>query len=417
MAPADTVRGVIRLDNSFVRTLPELSEPWKADDVAEPRLVALNDRWASELGLDPSWLRSDEGRRFLVGNHLLDGSEPVALAYAGHQFGNLSPRLGDGRALLLGEIVDPGGHRHDVHVKGSGRTPFARGGDGKAVLGPMLREQLMCEALRALGVPTTRALAVLTTGEHVVRDSPQPGAVFVRTAASHLRIGTFQYAAMHDDGDGLVQRLLEYAIVRHHPHVADADDMAPAFLEAVIDVQADLVARWMSLGFVHGVLNTDNVTISGETIDYGPCAFIDGYHPATVFSSIDHGGRYAFGNQPSITQWNLARLAEALLPLVDPDIDRAIEVATDLLQTFPDRYTERWRTLMAGKLALDPSDVATQPLIDDLLSLMEADRVDWTSCFRSMSSAAAGDHTTTLSLIHISEPTRHICLSSMPSSA
>lgn len=391
---------MVLFDTTIVRELPELCEPWKADDVAEPRLVALNEAHARSLGFEVDWLRSPDGVRFLVGNHLLDGSEPAAQAYTGHQFGNLAPRLGDGRALLLGEVVDPDGRRHDVHLKGSGRTPFARGGDGKAVLGPMLREQLMCEAMHALGVPTTRALATVATGEDVRRETLLPGAVFVRTAASHLRIGTFQYAAMQGDSD-LLERLLRYAARRHHPAL-DADgelpELAVEFLDRVMQVQIDLVAAWMSLGFVHGVLNTDNVTISGETIDYGPCAFMDAYHPATVYSSIDHGGRYAYGNQPSITQWNLARLAETLLPLMSDDTDVAIEIATGRLGEFPDRFTSAWRARLAAKLALDPDAAATPDLIDDWLRLLEADSVDWTSAFRSLSGSVGDDRTATRNL-------------------
>ncbi|BAN02833.1 protein adenylyltransferase SelO [Ilumatobacter coccineus] len=384
---------MFHFDNSFVRDLPGLYERWNADTAPDPSLVALNDAHAESLGLEPAFLRTPDGIAILCGNAVPDGAEPVAQAYAGHQFGGFSPRLGDGRALLLGEHIDPSGKRHDIHLKGSGRTPFARGGDGKATLGPMLREQLMCEAMHALGVPTTRALATVATGEQVARETLLPGAIFVRTASSHLRVGSFQYAATHED-PSLLQRLLDYAIARHHPHAADADNPALAFLHAVLDAQASLVATWMSLGFVHGVMNTDNVTISGETIDYGPCAFMDAYDPATVFSSIDHGGRYAYGNQPQITQWNLARLAEPLLPFIDPDQDAAIEAATDALRTFPDVYERRYSERMRAKLGLnaDTADVPDVPeLLDGLLALMAADHVDWTTCWRSLSSAARGD--------------------------
>ena len=256
------------------------------------------------------------------------------MAYAGHQFGGFSPRLGDGRALLLGELVDESGVRRDLHLKGSGRTPFARGGDGKAAVGPMMREYVISEAMHALGIPTTRSLAVVATGDEIARETLLPGAILVRVAASHLRVGTFQYAAGHDD-PGLLQRLADYSIARHYPHAASAPNPYIAFFEAVSDAQASLIARWMNVGFIHGVMNTDNMTISGETIDYGPCAFMDAYDPATVFSSIDHGGRYAFGNQPAIAQWNLARLAETLLPLFDPDLDTSIEIATSMLQDVP----------------------------------------------------------------------------------
>ena len=388
---------VIRFDNTFVRDLAGLYERWEAAPVSDPELVVLNHDHARELGFDPEWLAGPGGVDFLTGCTVLDGSEPVAQAYAGHQFGGFSPRLGDGRALLLGEFVDPAGRRHDLHLKGSGRTPFARGGDGKAVLGPMLREYVMCEAMSALGVPTTRALAVVSTGDDVLREQPVPGAILARTASSHLRVGTFQYAVTQED-DTLVARLLDHAIDRHHPQARGADNEALAFIEAVMDVQVALVVDWMAIGFVHGVMNTDNMTISGETIDFGPCAFVDAYDPATVFSSIDHGGRYALGNQPRIAQWNLARLAETLLPMIDDDTDRAVERATALLREFPDRYDRRWLDRMARKLAIVPDAPSSQGLIVSLLELMEADHVDWTICLRSLSTAASGEHEPTRSL-------------------
>ena len=409
-APGDPVgrsSGTPTFDNIFVRDLAGLYERWEAAPVARPELVRLNDEHAADLGLDGDWLRSAEGVGLLTGTQPVGGAEPVAQAYAGHQFGGFSPRLGDGRALLLGEIVAPDGTRHDLHLKGSGRTPFARGGDGRAALGPMLREFLMCEAMHALGVPTTRALAVVTTGEQVVRETVLPGAIFARTASSHLRVGTFQYAATLEDPTA-VERLLDHAIARHHPQVADAAEPALAFLGAVMDAQASLVAHWMSIGFVHGVMNTDNVTISGETIDYGPCAFMDAYDEGTVFSSIDHGARYAFGNPPRITQWNLARLAEALLPRIDDDQDVAVASATALLREFDDRHRAAWLERMSAKLGLR-SPVGHRPagdgsgpddgrvveeagsLIDDLVALMAADHVDLTSLFRRLSDAARGD--------------------------
>ena len=337
--------------------------------------------------------------RLLVGNDLPDGVETVAQAYAGHQFGGFSPRLGDGRALLLGELVGPDGARRDLHLKGSGRTPFARGGDGLASVGPMLRELIMCEAMHALGVPTTRALAVVATGGTVVRETELPGAVLARVASSHLRVGSFQYAASRGDLD-LLRRLTDHAIARHAPEAADAELPALALLEHVARVQADLVARWMLLGFVHGVMNTDNTTISGETIDYGPCAFVDAWDPGAVFSSIDHGGRYALGNQPAIVRWNLARLAETLLPLLDDDVDRAVELATEPLTAFPDRYRDRWRAGMAAKLGLRSLPAAGTgadggehgagdgpgDLSEDVLALLAEHRVDLTSFFRSLSS-------------------------------
>ena len=387
-----TVTTLFEFDNTYRRDLAELGIEWRAAPAPEPHLVVLNDALAVGLGVDPDLLRSDEGVAVLAGNAEPPGSEPIAMAYAGHQFGGYSPRLGDGRALLLGEVVDRSGARRDVHLKGSGRTPFARGGDGKAVLGPMLREYLFAEAMHALGVPTTRALAVVTTGEQVFRDGPEPGAVLTRVASSHLRVGTFEYAARLDDAT-LVPRLLAHAIARHHPEAAEAERPALAFLEAVVEVQAALVARWMLVGFIHGVMNTDNTTISGETIDYGPCAFMDRYDPATVFSSIDHGGRYAYANQPPIVQWNLARLAETLLPLIDDDAQVATDAAMAVLLAFPDRYEQHWGAGMAAKLGVDGADLhpGDGELFRDLLALLHERRVDYTSAFRALAEVLRGD--------------------------
>ena len=390
-------RPLFAFDNSFVRELGGLYEAWRAAPAPSPELLVLNEELATELDLDPAALRTPEGVAVLVGNTPPDGATPVAQAYSGHQFGAFSPRLGDGRALLLGEVVDVHGRRRDLHLKGSGRTPFARGGDGKAPLGPMLREYVIGEAMHSLGIPTTRALAVVATGDQVVRDTVLPGAVLVRVAASHLRVGTFQYAAMRDD-PGLVRRLADYAIARHHPAAAEADNPYLAFFEAVLDAQAALVARWMLVGFIHGVMNTDNMTISGETIDYGPCAFMDAFDPATVFSSIDHGGRYAYGNQPRIAQWNLARLAETLLPLLHRDIDTAIATATDVLETFPDRYGGYWRSGMCAKLGLGEQRPGDDALIGDLTALLQTQQVDLTSFFRALSDSVRGESTAARSL-------------------
>lgn len=382
--------GLFEFDNSFVRDLAGLYEPWTATHAGEPRLLALDEGLARSLGADPDRLRSAEGVAMLVGNSVPTGAEPVAQAYAGHQFGGFSPRLGDGRALLLGEVVGGDAVRRDLHLKGSGRTPFARGGDGLASVAPMLREFVMCAAMRALGVPTTLGLAVVATGDRVRRETFLPGAVFARVASSHLRVGTFQYAAGFDDPD-LLSRLVDHAIARHHPAAADADAPALALLDAVTDNQAALVARWMTLGFVHGVMNTDNATISGETIDYGPCAFLDVYDPSAVFSSIDRDGRYAYGNQPAITQWNLARLAEPLLPLIDPDVDTAVGIATELLGTFPERYRSHVEAGFATKLGLSAIPSTDPALLDDLLALMDAAGADFTSTFRSLSGLVRGD--------------------------
>ena len=387
---------LFQLDDWYARELPELCEPWPAAAAPAPELVVLNGSLAAELGIDADALRTADGVAMLIGQQLAPGSRPVAQAYAGHQFGGYSPRLGDGRALLLGELTDPQGQRRDVHLKGSGRTPFARGGDGKAALGPMLREYIISESMHALGIPTTRSLAVVATGEQVPRDTMLPGAVLTRVAASHLRVGTFQYASATGDG-ALLQRLADYAIARHYPHVAASENPYLAMYTAVVEAQAALIARWTLVGFVHGVMNTDNMTISGETIDYGPCAFMDRYNPTTVFSSIDHGGRYAYGNQPGIAQWNLARLAETMLALFAASTDDAVPLATEVLQSFTDRFAEHWATGMHAKLGLfvPPADAT---LVDDLLALLQMQAIDFTSFFRSLAHVVRGDAEPTRSL-------------------
>jgi uncharacterized protein YdiU (UPF0061 family) len=347
--------------------------------------LVLNDRLAAELGADPAQLREPSGVALLTGQ-APEGVTTTAQAYAGHQFGGYSPRLGDGRALLLGEVTDVQGRRRDLHLKGSGRTPFSRGGDGKAVLGPMLREYVIGEAMHGLGIPTTRALAVVSTGERVMREEGAlPGAVLSRVAASHLRVGTFQYAAASGDR-GLLRALADYAIARHCPQAAGAPNRYLDLYRHVVQAQALLVARWMLAGFVHGVMNTDNTTISGETIDYGPCAFMDAYDPATVFSSIDARGRYAYGNQPGILQWNLARLAEAMLPLFDDNSDAAVEAATEVLSGFPAAYQGHWDRGMAAKLGIAATDHA---LAQDALELMRLQAVDFTRFFRALSAGTA----------------------------
>ncbi|MCU1692636.1 MAG: hypothetical protein JWM64_1727 [Frankiales bacterium] len=377
----------LALDARFATDLPEMAVAWQAAEAPDPRLLVLNEPLARELGLDPERLRSDDGVRALLGLDLPEGARPVAQAYAGHQFGGFNPRLGDGRALLLGELTDAEGRLRDLHLKGSGPTPFSRGGDGFAAVGPMLREHVVSEAMHALGIPTTRSLGVVATGRTVRREQPQPGAVLVRVASSHLRVGSFQYAAASQDL-ALLRRLADVAIARHHPEAASAEHPYRALFDAVVAVQARLVAQWMLVGFVHGVLNTDNVTISGETIDYGPCAFLDGYDPATVFSSIDEGGRYAYGNQPALVQWDLARLAETLLPLLADDQDAAIERAVASLDAFGVHYRQAWSDGLRAKLGLA---VADDVLAQDLLVLMQTDRVDLTSLFRRLSGAARGD--------------------------
>jgi uncharacterized protein YdiU (UPF0061 family) len=382
----------VSLGDRFARELPELALAWQAEEAPDPRMLVLNEPLAEELGLDPAWLRTDEGLRLLVGRRVPSGATPVAQAYAGHQFGAYSPRLGDGRALLLGELVDADGGLRDLHLKGSGRTPFARGGDGLAAVGPMLREYVVSEAMHALCIPTTRSLAVVATGRPVRRETLLPGAVLARVAGSHLRVGSFQYARATGDAD-VLRRLADHAIARHHPAAADAERPYLALFEAVLAAQASLVARWMLVGFVHGVMNTDNMTISGETIDYGPCAFMEAFDPDTVYSSIDEGGRYRYGNQPLAAEWNLARLAEALLPLLHDDQEQAVALAVESLRTFRPQYDAAWSAGMRTKLGLPGGldDAVTSPLVGDLLALLQENHVDQTSFFRALGSAARGD--------------------------
>ncbi len=365
--------------------------PWQAEEVLEPRLLVLNEPLATELGLDPAWLRGFDGLRLLVGNLVPSGATPVAQAYAGHQFGQFAPRLGDGRALLLGEVVDADGRLRDVHLKGSGPTPFARGGDGLAAVGPMLREYVVSEAMHALRIPTTRSLAVVATGRPVHRETVLPGAVLTRVASSHLRVGSFEYARATGNVN-LLRRLADHAISRHHPGAAGAAHRYVALFEAVIAAQASLVAQWMLVGFVHGVMNTDNMTISGETIDYGPCAFMEAFDPTTVYSSIDAGGRYAYGNQPLVAEWNLAQLAEALLPLLHDDLEQAVAFAVESLGAFRQQYSAAWSAGMRAKLGLSDGldDAVTVPLVDELVTLLQESQVDHTSFYRALGATARG---------------------------
>ena len=383
-----------RFDNSFARELEGFYVAQQPVVVRAPRLLFFNASIAEELGLDVESLDADARAAVFAGNVLPAGAEPVAQAYAGHQFGGFSPQLGDGRALLLGEVIDRNGHRRDIAFKGSGRTPFARGGDGKAAIGPMLREVLVSEAMHALRIPTTRALAVAATGEQVFRERVLPGAVLTRVAASHIRVGTFQFFAARGDMES-VRKLAEYTIARHDPALVGTPQRYLAFLQNVAVRQAALVAQWMNVGFIHGVMNTDNMAISGETIDYGPCAFMEAYDPAAVFSSIDHHGRYAFGNQPNIARWNLARLAETLLPLLSDDSEAAIAMATGVINAFPEQYRGHLLRGQRAKLGLrrgepddDSIDVA---LVEDWLTLLHAERVDFTLGWRRLADAAAGD--------------------------
>lgn len=390
---------LFRFDNSYARDLPGLYVPWQPAAVPQPRLVFFNALLADELGLDAAALRSDQGAAIFAGNLVPEGAEPLAQAYAGHQFGGFSPQLGDGRALLLGEVIDRHGQRRDIAFKGSGRTPFSRGGDGRAALGPMLREVLVGEAMHALGIPTTRALAVAATGEPVVRESVLPGAVLARVASSHLRVGTFQFFAARGEHDKL-RLLADYAVARHDPDLAGTPGRWVALLRRVAQRQAALIAQWMNVGFIHGVMNTDNMTISGETIDYGPCAFMEAYDPAAVFSSIDHGGRYAYGNQPRIAQWNLTRLAEALYPLMVADegeagAEKVAAEAIAALEAFPDLYQAELlrgqRTKLGLALASESTAASDAALANDWLALMQAHAVDFTLGWRGLCNAAAGD--------------------------
>ena len=350
--------------------------------VSSPKILLFNQKLADEIGLDLSVLSEEERTQLLSGNLVPKGIEPFAQAYAGHQFGNFT-MLGDGRALMLGEHLTPSGQRLDLQFKGSGRTPYSRGGDGRAALGPMLREYLISEAMHALGIPTTRSLAVVATGESVYRESELPGAILTRTAGSHIRVGTFEFASLHED-KAMTQALLNYLIDRHFPEIREEENKALSVLRAAIDQQIDLITHWMRVGFIHGVMNTDNMALSGETIDYGPCAFMDVFSPDTVFSSIDHRGRYAFANQPYVAQWNLARLAESLLPLIHDERQDAIAGAEDSLNAFEPAYKDKWLAMMGTKLGLAEADKQDERLVTDLLDWMHSNGADYTNTFRDL---------------------------------
>lgn len=356
--------------------------------VAAPRLLRLNSVLAESLGLDAEWLASPAGVAFLAGNDIPETIRPVAMAYAGHQFGNFTPQLGDGRAILLGERRDREGRLFDVQLKGAGPTPFSRQGDGRAAIGPVLREYIVSEAMAALGVPTTRALAAVATGEPVQRETPLPGAILARVARGHLRVGTFEFFASRGDVEAL-RTLTDYAIERLHPEAATAENPALALFESVVGAHAELVPMWLGVGFVHGVMNTDNTTISGETIDYGPCAFLDAYHPGQTFSSIDHAGRYAYGRQPGIAAWNLARLAETLLPLLAGTQEDQIAAAQSVLDGFEPQFQENWREVLRRKLGLARMDEAGLALATDLLDAMAEQRADFTLTFRALATCVA----------------------------
>jgi serine/tyrosine/threonine adenylyltransferase len=370
------------LDNSYACLPKAFFTSHNPTPVHSPQLIIFNDSLATSLGLNSEELQGEEGVAVFAGNQIPEGASPLAQAYAGHQFGHFT-MLGDGRAVLLGEQITPLGERFDIQLKGPGRTPYSRGGDGRAALGPMLREYIISEAMHGLGIPTTRSLAVVTTGESVIRETNLPGAILTRVAASHLRVGTFQYASKWC-AFGELQELADYTLKRHYPEVEADEGRYLSLLKEVIKRQAGLIAKWQLVGFIHGVMNTDNMTISGETIDYGPCAFMDTYDPATVFSSIDREGRYAYGNQPYIALWNLTRFAETLLPLLDDDQEKAVKLAEGALSEFSTLYQSKWLLGMRAKLGIFNEEAEDESLVKSLLSLMEKNRADYTNTFRAL---------------------------------
>lgn len=387
----------LNFEHSYAEQLSGFYASLAPAGFSRPSLLQLNIELAEELGLDPEILTPNVAEKVFSGSVLPRDAKPIAQAYAGHQFGHFVPQLGDGRALLLGEIFDRTGNRRDVALKGSGVTPFSRGGDGKAAVGPVLREYLLGEAMHALGIPTTRALAAVATGEPVMREQPLPGAVLTRVASSHIRVGTFQYFAARNQVDAL-RKLAAYVIERHDPEIAEDPQRYLKLLKKVVDRQADLIARWMLVGFIHGVMNTDNMAISGETIDYGPCAFMEVHNPDTVFSSIDHAGRYAYGNQPNIALWNLARFAETLLPIIDGDNqEQAVNDATAVLETFMPAFQKYWydgaqiKLGLADRVNADHAKADIRTLVDDWFELLASSKVDFTLAWRSMADAAEGN--------------------------
>ena len=374
-------------DNSYARLPERFYTRQSPVPVSEPGLIRVNHELARQLGFDPTWLESKTGVKLIAGNFMPEGADPIATVYAGHQFGGWNPQLGDGRAILLGEVIANDGKRYDIQLKGSGRTPYSRGGDGRAPLGPVLREYIVSEAMAVLGVPTSRALAAATSGEKVMRDGRVPGAVLVRVAQSHIRIGTVQFFSSKQDTEAL-KILTDHVIQRHYPEAAESGNPVRAMLDEVIARQASLIAQWQSLGFIHGVMNTDNMLLSGETIDYGPCAFMDEFDPATVFSSIDHGGRYAYQNQPHIAHWNLSVLAQTLLPLLHDDPGKALASGQAAVDAFPDLYMAAYLDNMCNKLGFERSEPDDAVLVQDLLTLMHEAKTDFTLTFRRLSDLA-----------------------------
>ncbi len=387
MSASAAAARIIPFDNSYARLPDRFYARLDPSPAQAPKLIKVNRELADELGLDPTALSSPTGVEILAGNRTPDGAEPLAMAYAGHQFGGWAPQLGDGRAILLGEVVDRNGQRRDIQLKGSGQTPFSRMGDGRAPLGPVLREYIVSEAMAALGVPTTRTLAAVATGQPVMREAILPGAVLTRVAASHIRVGTFQFFTARRD-DEAVRLLADHVIERHYPDAANDENRYKALFQWIVDRQTALIASWMGLGFIHGVMNTDNMTVSGETIDYGPCAFLDTYHPDTVFSSIDHTGRYAYSNQPIVARWNLACLAQSLPPLLDADETAAVTWAQSVVDAFPGRFLKAWLAVMRRKLGMVTAQEGDAALIDDLLERMAANGADFTLTFRRLADGA-----------------------------
>lgn len=400
-------------DNSYANLSDKLFTRQHPTPVKKPELIKLNDALAEQLNINPAELRTQEGIAILAGNALAEGSDPLAMAYAGHQFGHFVPQLGDGRAVLLGEVIDKLGERYDIQLKGSGPTPYSRNGDGRAAIGPVIREYIVSEAMSALGIPTTRALAAVTTGESVFREEVQAGAVLTRVAQSHIRVGTFQYFTARGDTE-TVEKLIHHVIDRHYPEASQAENPALALLEAVLEKQAALITQWQSIGFIHGVMNTDNASIAGITIDYGPCAFMDNYHPDTVFSSIDRASRYAYKNQPGMAQWNTANLAQCLLPLIDKDEEKSLDKAQSVIDSFPAIYVEKYLKQFNKKIGLLGSHSDDESLVSTLLQCMTNSNADFTNTFRALSHCSINPLNPNLESSQVSNQTKELNITGEP---